>query len=146
MPVDIDGSYLVHKHQKLQQEAGNQLMTEILKRLQENAKTDIRYLYQCTYNAYLTYQHAGILYSYLAEGVGRSGGEGVFRALARGYVHWASGRMKKLEINIQNPSFCHVQCTMKPSMKSGTCKVYVPLERDGTFGQVKSATCECAAG
>ena len=101
---------------------------------------------QHSYNAYFTYQHAGTLYSYWAEGVGRSGGEGAFRALARGYVHWASGRMEKLEINIQNPLFCHVRCTMKPSMKSGTYKVYVLLERDGTFGQVKSATCGCAAG
>ena len=98
------------------------------------------------YAVHKPYLHAGTLYSYLAEGVGKSGGEGAFRALSRGYVHWASGRMEKLEINIQNPMFCHVRCAMKPSMKSGSYKVYVLLERDGIFGQVKSATCGCAAG
>lgn len=59
------------------------------------------------------------------------------------YLEGASGRMEKLEINIQNPMFCHVRCAMKPSMMSGSYKVYVLLE---TFAQVKSATCGCAAG
>ena len=90
--------------------------------------------------------YVGALYSYLVEDVGKSGGEGTFRVLSRGYVHWASGRMEKLEINVQNSMFCHFRCTIKPSMKSGSYKVYVLLKRDGTFGQVKSATCGCAAG
>ena len=55
----------------------------------------------------------GTLYFYLAEGVGKSGGGSAFRALSRGYVHWASGQMEKLEINVQNPMFCHVRCTLK---------------------------------
>lgn len=54
--------------------------------------------------------------------------------------------MEKLEINTQNPMFCHVQCLMQPSMKSDSYKVYALLEKDVTSGQVKSATCGCAAG
>ena len=86
------------------------------------------------------------MYSYLAEGVGRYEREGAFRALSRGYTHWASGRMEELEINTCNPSFCHVRCYMKPSMKSGKYRVYVLLGRDSVFATIATATCECAAG
>ena len=85
-------------------------------------------------------------YSYLAEGVGHSKGEGAFRALSRGYTHWASGRMEELGINTHNPNFCHVRYLMKPSMKSGKYKVYILLRRDGEFATIAKATCECAAG
>ena len=88
---------------------------------------------------------AGTLYSYLAEGVGHSKGEGAFRALSRGYTQWASGRMEQLEVNTQNPSFCHVRCHMKPSMKPGKYKVHILLGRDGDFATIAMATCECAA-
>ena len=72
----------------------------------------------------------GVLYAYLAEGVGRSkAAEGAFRALSRGFTHWASGRLEHLEINIKNPSYCHVRSNMKPSMKQGSYDVYFYLNR-----------------
>ena len=75
----------------------------------------------------------GVLYSYLAEGVGHSTGKGAFRALSCGYVHWASGRRETLEVNYRNPTFCHVRCTMKPSMKDGSYSMYVLLEKSTQY-------------
>ena len=91
----------------------------------------------------------GTLYAYLAEGVGHSKGEGAFRALSRGYTHWASSRLEELEeleMNTQNPSFCHVRCPIKPSMETGKYTVYILLGRDGDFATIALATCECAVG
>ena len=90
--------------------------------------------------------YIGTLYSYMAEGVGHSKMEGAFRALSRGYTHWASGRMEELEVNTHNPCFCHVRCLMKPSMKSGKYKTYILLGKDGDFATIMAAMCECAAG
>ena len=49
-------------------------------------------------------------------------------------------------ININHPLYCHVRCTIKPSMKSGVYRVYMLLQRDGELAAIYSATCECAAG
>ena len=90
----------------------------------------------------------GTLYNYLAEGVGFLSGEGAFqafRALSRGYTHWASGRIESIEVNLRNPDYCHVQCTMRPSMKSGHYRVYVVLST-AAKPDILLATCECAAG
>ena len=90
----------------------------------------------------------GVLYAYLAEGVGRStAAEGAFRALSRGFTHWASGRLEHLEINIKNPSYCHVRSNMKPSMKQGSYDVYLLLERTKEdMASIHTATCQCTAG
>ena len=88
----------------------------------------------------------GMLYTYLANGCGRSESHGAFRALQRGYVHWASGRLNRLEINHRHPEYCHVKCTMTPSMKAGSYKVYILLGMEGNLATIKKATCECAAG
>lgn len=88
----------------------------------------------------------GLVYSYLAGHVGKSGEQGAFRALARGYVHWASGRLEQLEVNVQHPEYCHIRCTMKASMKANVYKVYMLLGRVGEFASIMSAKCECAAG
>ena len=90
----------------------------------------------------------GVLYAYLAEGVGRStAAEGAFRALSRGFTHWASGRLEHLEININNPSYCHVRSNMKPSMKQGSYDVYLLLERTKEdMASIRTATCQCTAG
>ena len=69
----------------------------------------------------------GLLYTYLAGHVGRKGDEGAFRALARGYNHWASGRLEQLEVNVNHPEYCHVRCSMKASMNSSTYHVYLLL-------------------
>ena len=89
-----------------------------------------------------------MVYTYLAGEVGSSTcrGQGAFRALSRGYNHWASGRLSGLEINYQNPEYCHVRAMIKPSMKCGNYQVYLLLRRIGEFASVATATCECAAG
>ena len=89
----------------------------------------------------------GLVYMYLAGHVGRSGDEGAFRALTRGYAHWASGRLEKLSVNTNNPKYCHVHATMKPSMKTGLYHAYLLLESDSEgLASILSATCECVAG
>ena len=78
-------------------------------------------------------------------GIGRSVTEGAFRALTRGYTHWASGRMEFMEVNTHNPDYCHIRSNMKPSMKPGLYKVYFLLHKEDGVTSVEVATCECAA-
>ena len=86
------------------------------------------------------------MYSYLAGHCGHGGDEGAFRALSRGYIHFASGRIEEIEVNVNHPMYCHVRSILKPSMKSGTYHTYLLLERDCELAIIYSATCECAAG
>ena len=88
----------------------------------------------------------GLVYTYLAGHVGRTGDQGAFRALARGYTHWSSGRLEEMDVNTNHPEYCHVRCTMTPSMKSIPYHIYLLLGRDGELATICSATCECAAG
>lgn len=88
----------------------------------------------------------GLVYTYLAGHVGGAGDEGAFRALACGYTHWASGRLQELQVNTNNPLYCHVRCVMSPSMKAGTYCVYLLLGKEGDFATIHSAKCDCAAG
>ena len=41
----------------------------------------------------------GTMYQYLSSGAGNDGEGKTFRALYRGYNHWASGRVHKIEFN-----------------------------------------------
>ena len=68
--------------------------------------------------------NVGLVYTYLAGHIGHFVEEGDFRALERGYAHWASGRLQELQVNA-NQFFCHVKCTTSPSMKGGIYKVYM---------------------
>ena len=77
--------------------------------------------------------------------MGCSGDQGAFRALTCGYTHWASGRLKEMEVNISHPSYCHVRCVMNPSMRQGVYNVYMLLGRE-ELATICSATCECTAG
>lgn len=90
------------------------------------------------------------LYTYLAEGVGNSRGSMAFRALKRGYVHWASGRVSKVEVHTRHPHFAFVRSTVIPSMRSGSYVVKLLLKkrmlRNAVMGDVRMASCECAAG
>ena len=88
------------------------------------------------------------MYVYLASSAGRDVGkqEGTFRALTRGYTPWASGRISQIEVNLENPMYCHVRSTMTPSMKQGNYHVWLLLERNGDFTTVLSATCERELG
>ena len=89
---------------------------------------------------------AGMLYTYLACGVGRSEVQGAFRALTRGYNHWASGRLDQLQVNTAHPEYCHVRGTCTPSMKPGSYHVYLLLRKEGEVASIETATCECATG
>ena len=90
----------------------------------------------------------GTVYIYLASSAGRDieKEEGTFRALTRGYVYWASGRISQIEVNLENPMYCHVRSTMTPSMKQGNYHLWLLLGKNGDFASVLSATCECVAG
>lgn len=72
--------------------------------------------------------------------------QGAFRALTRGYNHWASGRLDQMQVNTQHPSYCHVRCACTPSMKPGRYKVYLLLGHEDDIVNIEIATCECAAG
>lgn len=89
---------------------------------------------------------AGLLYTYLATGCGNKKTEGAFRALQRGYIHWALGRLDCPEVNYKHPHFCHVRCNMTPSMKTGVYHVYLLLGNQDQLATIDKATCECAAG
>ena len=91
--------------------------------------------------------YLGLVYAYLAGHVGHpSNFEGSIRALKRGYIHWASGRVEKIEINTNNPDYCHVRSTMKPSMKQGFYNVNLLLKSERMSASVIKAICQCAAG
>ena len=89
----------------------------------------------------------GTLYQHLSTGVGQERESKTFRALYRGYNHWASGRVDKIEVNTQNLDYCFVRCVVIPSMKLGSYKVCLLLSHgpDG-YGGIKTASCQCAAG
>ena len=105
--------------------------------------TTICLLFQLSINLYT---FTGLLYTYLADCVGKRDKGGAFRALQRGFAHWSSGRLSKLEVNTCHPLFCHVKCQMTPSMKQGSYKVYLLLRHEGKLAAISKATCECAAG
>ena len=90
------------------------------------------------------------LYTYLAEGVGNEKGALAFRALKRGYVHWASGRLVKLEVHNLNPLYTFVRSSVLPSMRAGIYTVKVMLKkemiRDQSIASITEASCECVAG
>ena len=88
----------------------------------------------------------GLLYAYLARGVGHAKADGAFRVLTRGYNHWASGRLAQVQVNTMHPEYCHARGTCTPSMKPGHYHVYILLKRDGEVANVVTASCECAAG
>ena len=78
--------------------------------------------------------------------MGREGDVGAFRALTRGYKHWASRQLEQLEINVNHPKFCHVRCSMKASTKKEIYKVYLLVGCDGELASISPAICKCAAG
>ena len=86
------------------------------------------------------------MYTYLASGAGCTQSEGTFRALSCGFVHWASGRIESIEVNVHKPLYVHVRLSMKPLMKQGSYRVWILLHQDDDLDTVTSATCECAGG
>ena len=143
--IDVDGSYLYKKSKRLQDSGihiapldppalpitGWESITE------SNASDIAKKIPSVT---------SGVVYTYLSTHAGHNSSDKTFRALTRGYTHWASGRIDHVEVNYLNPLYCHVRSNMKPSMKPGIYHVWILLEKVGNFATVKCATCECAAG
>ena len=119
--VDVDGSYLYRKH-KVVADAGMRVaplplpspplsgwesvsqenVAEIAKKVPHVTSgwyvQAHRYASSARLHAYISSLcNVGVVYTYLASGAGRSAGEGTFRALTRGFIHWQSGRIDKLE-------------------------------------------------
>ena len=69
-----------------------------------------------------------LLYAYLACGIDHVKAEGAFRALTRGYNHWASRRLAQIQVNTMHSEYYHVRGTCTPSMKPGHYKVYILLK------------------
>ena len=144
--MDVDGSYLHKKCLRLEESglvmvpmsppksaplSGWEVVTEA------NAETIAQKLPCITF---------GMMYSYLDSHTGREHGEGTFRALSRGYTHWESGHVERIEVNFNNSLYCHVQSVMKPSMKQGSYRIWIVLKCTGQFATVSHSSCECAAG
>ena len=53
----------------------------------------------------------------------------VFHALKRGYVHWASGRVSKVEVHTPHPHFAFVKTAVIPSMWCGSYSVKLILKK-----------------
>ena len=160
--VDVDGSYLYRKHQRLEAagvnvaplETPSPPLTGWESVSEDNVKVLADNIPRVTAGGliFLLFNtdtsivfNTGLLYTYLA-GESCNEGRSTFRALTRGYTHWASGRLDHLEINSQHPQYCHVRSIMKPSMKPGNYHVYLLLGCDGELAHIHAATCECAAG
>ena len=159
--IDVDGSYLYRKHQRLSTTftltslpgapvAGWESVSA--ENCEEMGKKTPPVMPGTVYVACNIGMHnkilfIGLLYTYMAKCTGNeSKGHGAFRALQGGFSHWASGRLKYREVNCKQPLFCHVQCSMIPSMKDGLYHVYVLLAVEGEVCSIKKANCECAAG
>ena len=147
--VDVDGTYLERKRQKLlSQHSSVALLPRpsfptigwklITLDQQQEMPAEMPSVSQST------------LYTYLAEGVGNVRGSMAFRALKQGYKHCASGRLSKLEIQTRHPEYAFVRSSIVPSMKSGVYKVKLILQKQllngKLVGSIYEATCECAAG
>ena len=147
--LDIDGTYLERKRQKL---LSSNVRVASLPRpafpLTGWQTVDEKSSEEVTKEMPIITQST--MYTYLAEGVGNAKGSLSFRSLKRGYIHWASGRVKKIEIQTRNPNYAFVRCTMIPSMRSGTYTVKVMLKKqsvlDSVIGKIEKASCDCAAG
>ena len=78
---------------------------------------------------------------YLAGHVGHFGEEGVFRALERGYAHWASGRLSECQSNFLSSQMYHITID-----EGWHIQVYMLLGKEGDVVIICSAKCDCAAG
>lgn len=79
------------------------------------------------------------MHTYLANGCEQISGHGAFHALNRGYVHWASGQLGTIQVNLKHPLFCHVHCSATPSMKPGKYSAYILLGKVGELAIVEKA-------
>ena len=68
---------------------------------------------RCWLVVYHDYFPLGAVYTYLSSGAGRTQREGTFPVLTCGSIHWASGRIDSIEVNIHNPLYVHIQSSIK---------------------------------
>lgn len=145
--VDVDGSYLYKKCQRLEKRGMSTAALDLPSSPPVSGWEIVSETNAAVLSQKLPYVTNGTVYTYLARQTCQDSGLGTFRALTRGYTHWASGRISTISINVQHPTNCHVQSVMKPSMKPGTYHVWLMLQRcDMGYASVLRATCECAAG
>ena len=127
--IDVDGTYLEHKRQKL---LDSHVAVAPLQR-PTHPPCGWQTVSDGTWES-LAQQMPCVLpttlYTCLAEGVGNAKGAMAFRALKRGYNHWASGRLSKLEIHNLHPSYTFVRSSILPSMRAGTYTVTVILKKE----------------
>ena len=126
--IDVDGTYLERKRQRL---LSSNLPVVLLpcpafplrgwQIVQENNAKEIA--------KDMPSVSQSTLYTYLAEGVWNAKGAMAFRALKRGYIHWASGCLKKLEVQTRHPHYVFVRGSMIPSMRVGTYVVMLMLKK-----------------
>eukprot|EP00731_Ephydatia_muelleri_P024343 Em0016g614a len=144
--VDVDGSYLYKKYKTLT-DAGHVLAPLTAPPPPPSGWVTVSSENYTQVAPDIPTVTVGLVYTYLAGHVGRTRDEGAFRALTRGYAHWASGRLEKLSVNTNNPKYCHIRAAMKPLMKTGVYHAYLLLESDAEgLASILAATCECVAG
>ncbi len=84
--------------------------------------------------------YPGLLYTYLAEGVGNTTGRGAFQALQRGFTHWSTGPPVS---EYQTPLLLSRLVPDDPIHEIWST---ILLGRDTDFATIERAMCECAAG
>ena len=142
--MDIDGGCLARKWQHLSQ-AGSILQPLLLP---EKPLTCWELLKEGSDQQLLSKLPSishGTMYQYLSTGAGH---DKTFRALYADYNHWASGRYERIECNVQNPYYSFVRAIVLPTMRQGVkYNVYLLIHHvPGGFGEIKTASCQCAAG
>ena len=145
--VDVDGSYLYKKVQQLEPTCMGIAPLDLptsppISGWEIISQSNVVHISQkmpCITN--------GLVYTYLSQRTSNDNGESTFLELTRGYTHWKPGCIHAISINIKHPIYCHIQSTMKPSMKPDSYQVWIMLQRDDLgYATVKCATCQCAAG
>ena len=147
--VDVDGTYLEKKHQRLVSQGINVAPLPV-PQIPLCGWIDITDATPASLDADFPCVSPSVLYTYLAEGVGNSQGKKSFRALKRGYIHYASNRISKIEIQNRHSTYAFLRMSTCPSMKPGTYRVTMLLQKEyigeKCMGRVVEAHCQCAAG
>ena len=73
-------------------------------------------------------------------------GQGAFRALTRGYIHWSSERLSKTQFNDNNPDYCFVLYDETIHEAYWLVQSLSSPKRVGGNASIARATCECVAG
>ena len=107
--VDVDGGCLAHKWHRLSQE-GITLQPLPIPEPPLTGWEELKPETLSEMSPRIPKISHGTMYQHLSTGVGNEGKSKTFHALYRGYNHWASGRVDKIEVN-------HSQsCTIKNTL------------------------------